>query len=133
MGKTYKDYEDFEELDTNEYGVIKNPGKFEGEPAWVPQLWDRAMNGFSDISVHDGSMAIDGFRLDSGLAALVGLDADPKRYVCLWSSDDGFVSHMLMTEEELHACEGMPVEDEGFLDYMSEDTFEYHDLGGEGG
>lgn len=114
-----------DEYDTNEYGVISNPGKFESEPPWVPQLWDRVMSGFSDVSVHDGSMAIDAFRLDSGLAALTGLEPDPDRFVCLWSDDNGFVSHMLMSEDELYQCEGMPVEDEGFHEYM--------EMGGESG
>ena len=133
MSKTFKD-DDFEDLDTNEYPVqVSGNGKFEGEPPWIPQLWDRVMSGFSDVSVHDGSMAIDAFRLDSGLASLTGLTADPDKYVCLWSDDNGFVSHMVMSEEELYACEGMPVEDEGFIDYMENDTFEYDEIGGEGG
>lgn len=135
MSKTFKDidFEDFDELDTNEYGIIKNPGKFEGEPGWLPQLWDRVQSGFSDVSVHDGSMVIDAFRLDSGLASLTGLDENPTNFVCLWSDDNGFVSHMVMTEEELYACEGMPVEDEGFLEYMENDDFGYCEFGGEGG
>lgn len=110
MSKSFnRDFDD--EYDTTEYGLISNPGKFESEPAWVPALWDRAMGGFSDVSVHDGSMAIDGFRLDSALAALTGLEPDPSKLVCLWSDDNGFVSHMLMTEDELYACEGMDFDD----------------------
>ncbi len=87
-------------------GIIMNPGKFEQEPSWVPMLWDRVLGGFSDVSVHDGTMAIDAFRLDSNLAALTGLEPSPGRVLCLWSDDNGFVNHMVMTEDELHACEG---------------------------
>lgn len=119
MSKSRHSYDDFEELDTNEYPVC-GIGKFESEPPWVPALWDRAMGGFSDVSVHDGSMVIDGFRLDDGLAALTGLEAAEDRYVCLWSDDQGFVSHMVMTQDELYACEGM-------------DVGEFDDLGGESG
>lgn len=96
-------YDDEYEYDLSEN--IKSPGKFEGNPPWVPLLWDRVMSGFSDISLHDGTMAIDAFRLDKEIAALTGLEADPGRYVALWSSDDGFVSHMVMSEDEINACE----------------------------
>jgi hypothetical protein len=37
---------------------------------------------------------------------------------------------MLMTEDQLHACEGMPVGDEGFMEYMEDG---YADIGGEAG
>jgi hypothetical protein len=63
------------------------------------------MSGFSDVSVHDGSMAIDGFKLTESMAALTGLEANPDNYICLWSDDHGFVSHMVMTEEMLLGCE----------------------------
>lgn len=131
MSKTFHDNDFDDELDTDEYGVIVNPGKFEGEPSWVKQLWDRALSGFSDETVHDGSMAIDAFKLDAGLAALTGLDASPDHYICLWSDDNGSVNHMLMTQDQLFACEGMPVEDEGFHEYMENDNT--IDLGGESG
>lgn len=131
MSKTFHN-DDFEdEFDTDEYGIISNPGKFEGEPSWVTQLWDRALGGFADETVHDGTMAIDAFKLDANLATLTGLDASPDHYICLWSDDNGFVNHMLMTQDQLFACEGMPVEDEGFLEYMENDN--HIDLGGESG
>lgn len=31
-----------------ENGLIRNPGKFELQPLWVPALWDIAMEGFAD-------------------------------------------------------------------------------------
>jgi hypothetical protein len=100
---------------TSEYrinnGVITNPGKFEGEPPWVPLLWDRVLSGFSDKSVHDGTMAIDAFALDDSIAALTGMRPTPGSFIALWSSDDGFVSHMIMSEDELDQCEGFDVPD----------------------
>ena len=29
--------------------MSSSPGKFEGEPEYVPDFWDRAMEGFADI------------------------------------------------------------------------------------
>lgn len=36
-----------------ENGMIRSPGKFEGEMIYVPALWDIAMNGFSDAEYCD--------------------------------------------------------------------------------
>lgn len=127
MSNTHKD--NFEDEATGQYTPVPS-----GDPEWVSQLWDRVQGGFSDVSVHDGSMVIDAFRLDSGLASLTGYAENPNNYVCLWSDERGFVSHMIMTEQELYQCEGMPVEDEGFIEYM-DNGFDYCDFefGGEGG
>jgi len=112
-----------DEYDYNESNNITSKGKFEGCPAWVPMLWDRALSGFSDVSVHDGTMAIDAFKLDENIASLTGLEPDPNRYVALWESDDGFVTHMVMTEAELHNVECA----------LDDDDFGFLDFGGEGG
>lgn len=109
-------------------GLIANPGKFQGEPFWLPMLWDRVMNGFSDKSVHDGSMAIDGFRLDANLCALTGMDVAPGSFLCLWSDDQGFVSHMVMTEQELNDCEGFDLGAGDYLDFQETDVFDGRDL-----
>ncbi len=108
-----------DDFEYDESDNIVSPGKFEQEPAWVPLLWDRVLSGFSDVSLHDGSMAIDAFKLDDGIAALTGMQADPTRYVALWESDNGFVTHMLMTKDELDACEPCDADFDGY------------DLGGE--
>lgn len=85
-------------------------GKFESEPDWVELLWDRVLSGFSDKSVYDGSLAIDGFRLDAEIAALTGYDLDETKMVCLWENDQGFVSHAVLSEVQLDECEGMDVD-----------------------
>jgi hypothetical protein len=30
------------------HGIIKSPGKFEGEPLWVPAFWDVGLDGCPD-------------------------------------------------------------------------------------
>lgn len=110
-------------------GRIVSPGKFEGEPAWILTLWDMVLGGMADVSVHDGTMAIDGFELDERTAALVGMEARPGHYVCLWSDDQGFVSHIVMSEQELNNCEGFDVPD-GDSDLFVDSDFDY---GGESG
>jgi hypothetical protein len=92
-------------------GIIVTPGKFEGEPEWVLTLWDMVLGGMADESVHDGTTAYDAFRLDARTAVLTGYDVRPDAYVVLWSDSQGFVSHMLMTEDQLFACEGFDIEE----------------------
>lgn len=41
-----------------EGGVIRSPGKFEGEPLYVPYFWDAFMNGMAD-SDHQGILGFD--------------------------------------------------------------------------
>jgi hypothetical protein len=113
-----RQYDDEYEV-SEESNSITSPGKFQGNPPWVPLLWDRVQSGFSDISLHDGSMAIDAFRLDKEIAALTGLEPNPGAYVALWQSDDGFVTHMVMSEDEINACE------------PDTDDFEYLEFGGD--
>lgn len=119
-----------DEFECDDRNLITSPGKFEAEPAWVPLLWDRVMSGFSDESVHDGSMAIDGFNLTPEIAALTGLEAHPDRLVCLWSDDQGFVSHMIMTREEFNQCEGFDIGEGDYCNSLAD--FDY-DYGGEAG
>jgi hypothetical protein len=98
-------------------------GKFEGEPHWVELLWDRALSGFSDKNVCDGSLVIEGFALTAEIASLTGYDENPFKYVCLWENDQGFVSHTVLTETQLDECEGMDV------DWLDEPTSEYYVAG----
>lgn len=76
-----------------ENGVIRNPGKFELQPLWVPVLWDIALNGFADTD--DGEAY--GFILSKGDALRTEfpeLDAwlGRKRTVHLIESETGFVT-----------------------------------------
>lgn len=107
-------------------------GKFSGEPFWVAMLWDRVLSGFSDKSVYDGSLAIDGFQLTPEIAELTGYSADPGRFVVLWESDDGFVNHTTLTSQELDDCEGFSVE-EPTGDWMPGVDPDFDEIGGEAG
>ena len=42
-------------------GVIRDPGKFEGEPIYAPYFYDALMNGGSDSTEYDGDTPIDVF------------------------------------------------------------------------
>lgn len=114
-----KPYDDEYEVSEDSNSIV-SPGQFEGNPPWVPLLWDRVLSGFSDISLHDGSMAIDAFVLDNEIAALTGLSPDPTRFVALWKSDDGFVTHMVMSKDELDACEPGDTDEFDYLDFGGE-------------
>lgn len=105
-------------------------GKFEGEPFWVELLWDRALSGFSDMNVWDGTNAIDGFRLDAEIAALTGYDVDHGRYVCLWENDQGFVSHTTLSYQELIDCEGFEL-DTPTEDFTPGVDPDFDEMGGE--
>lgn len=102
---------------------MSNLGKFEGEPDWVSVLWDRANSGFADDSVYDGSLQFDGFKITTTIAELTGYSEDETRYVVLYESDDGFVSHTVMSSEEFFTCEGFNVE-EPTSDFIPNDDFD---------
>ena len=67
-------------------GIIRSPGKFEGEPEYAPYLWDLVLQGFADED--DGSVAV-----------FLVSDEDRKRFpglkgiskVTLRETADGFV------------------------------------------
>lgn len=85
-------------------GYITTPGKFEGEPSWILKLWSMIQNGNSDESLHDGTTAYDAFLLDEELMGITGLEA-PDHYIVVWCDDQGFVNHMVMSEEEIDNLE----------------------------
>jgi len=75
-----------------EAGVIRNPGKFELQPLWVPALWNIAMEGFADSD--DGKTY--GFTIPKGDALRVEypeLNAwlGRRRTVKLMQTSQGFV------------------------------------------
>lgn len=79
-------------------GLISSPGKFEGEPLFVPYFYDIAMNGFG-VAIYGGGE--DGLELDGEWFAIEDGDREAfpelenARFVVLWYSSDGFVSHEL--------------------------------------
>ena len=78
-------------------GLIASPGKFEGEPLYVPFLWDAIMNG--------GGEPVGTCKNDN--AEQVSIDTHDQRIfpelqgvqaVILWEDDQGFVHHTLSKE-----------------------------------
>jgi diphthamide synthase subunit DPH2 len=70
--------------------IIKDPGKFEGEPTYAPHFYDIVMNGFEFDSVIDGDTQYSACTVDADdvakFPALESVDL-----VVLWSDSQGFV------------------------------------------
>lgn len=82
-------------------GIIRNPGKFEGEPLWVPYFWVQGLDGCANLDVdgEDGSPPIWAFQVtDEDRTQFPEL---AKVYaVALEESDHGFVFSWTLTEAE---------------------------------
>lgn len=96
--------------------TIRNPGKFEGEPSYVPALWDMVLEGATDDEFHDGETPVAVFTVDAALRAeftdgatgtAYGIDpADVTALVdgesvLLWESETGFVNSRTVDAAEL--------------------------------
>ena len=47
-------------------GIIRNPGKFEGEAVWVPYFWDLVMDGEGEeVFDEDGERVATRFQVDA--------------------------------------------------------------------
>lgn len=79
--------EDIEREYTVQNGIIRNPGKFEGEPIYAPFFYDALMNGMADED--DGDEAWFDIT-DEDRAMFPELGACTR--VILRQSDQGFVS-----------------------------------------
>ncbi len=86
MNKTDKaKHETLESYDVRD-GIIRSPGKFEGEPMYAPYFYDALLNGFADED-------------EDGVATFIITDEDRKLFpmladtksVRLWESDQGFI------------------------------------------
>lgn len=83
---TRKDIEN--EYDVDEYGMIKDLGKFEGEMLYVPYFYDMYMDGFYDEQGDDWVF----FEIsDDDRKQFPELEKKDKGIV-LWFSEQGFVS-----------------------------------------
>jgi hypothetical protein len=67
-------------------GIIRSPGKFEGEMIYVPYFWDAYLNGNADRD--DGNVI--GFDIDANDKAQFP-ELKKRRTVKLYQRDDGFV------------------------------------------
>lgn len=76
---------------------IREPGKFEGEPDWVPAFWDAVLEGSEDFSCYGP---------DGVLYAAVNVTAEDLKdwpslkdihSVVIWEDDQGFVRSGLVS------------------------------------
>jgi hypothetical protein len=78
------------EYQVDEHGLIRSPGKFEGEMVYVPALWDATLNGEADYigeDENDNAMRIG--LTDEDRAEFPELGA--AKSAILWESESGFV------------------------------------------
>lgn len=73
--------------DVDKYGIIRSPGKFEGEMIYVPHYWDAYLRGFADRD--DGRVL--GFDITKEDRAEFPELEERQRTVKLDQRDDGFV------------------------------------------
>jgi len=72
------------QVDSN--GVIRRPGKFEGEPLYVPYFWERGTEGFADLD-ENGVFGFEVLNADTVIfPELEGINT-----LALEKSDSGFV------------------------------------------
>jgi hypothetical protein len=74
------------DYEIDSHGIIRSPGKFEGEPRYVPYFWDAYLNGMADD--------------DDGVTLTFDVNDDDRKlfpelegvkHVYLEESDQGFV------------------------------------------
>jgi hypothetical protein len=80
-----------------EYG--SGPGKFEGEPSYVPYYWDKTMDGSEDDTIYDGDTPVSVF-----IVSTEDINIFPELKgtysVLLWEDDYGFVNRMECESKE---------------------------------
>jgi hypothetical protein len=87
--------------DVDSHLVIRTPGKFEAESAWVPYFWESSLDGTADELNYPDGATLYVVQMDSSdRAAWPEIDADIVAAV-LEESESGFVSCSLNTQEEL--------------------------------
>lgn len=84
--------------------IIRDPGKFEGEPDWAVYFYDLVLEGFSDQMLSDGDSPIDVFRIGADVSA-AWPDLNTGDYVILQVSDQGFLHSNVISEDELAKLE----------------------------
>lgn len=75
------------EYTVDAHGIIRNPGKFEGEALYVPYFWDAYLAGMAD---RDNGTVI-GFDITAEDRAMFPELPKRKRTVRLYQRSDGFV------------------------------------------
>lgn len=70
-------------------GLICSPGKFQGEPTYVPYFWEQFLDGGADQELDDGTLL---FLINDQDRALFPQLANATR-ILLWEDANGFVHH----------------------------------------
>lgn len=90
-------------------GIIRNPGKFQGEPLWAPAMYDRWNEGFASCdggNQEEGTNAWAAFRVDDELRAEWGDVIDASTYALGIEEDDaGFVFSQELSRAEYDKLE----------------------------
>jgi len=89
----------------DEYGVIQDPGKFEGQMLYVPVFWSYVLDGCGEDDPDDETAAWFDIE-ESDLAEFPELTGVSK--VRLYESDTGFVICECFTQDELADLEASP-------------------------
>lgn len=112
-------------------GYIRSPGKMEGNPIWVPALWDQTMEGGQDDTVYDGDTTISVFHISKD-----DTDEFPElakyKVVTLYEDTQGFVQwDGYKTEADWHHAEQQARESEGpnDEDLVTEDGHTFYEHG----
>lgn len=88
-------------------GIIRNPGKFEGEPIYLPYFYEMMLEGCVDETLGDGETenTIDILKLTpSERAEFPEIDADSVA-IALEHTEQGFVLCSELNQDELEALE----------------------------
>jgi len=73
----------------DEHGIIRDPGKFEGEMIYSPYFYDLCMDGACDQEDYDGDTLLSYFDISAEDIKEFPELEEIKRIVC-WESDQGF-------------------------------------------
>jgi hypothetical protein len=84
--------------------MITSPGKFEGEPDYVPELWDMTLDGFTDWEFYNGETLCSVLAVDTDLVRRIPALSDllGKRLV-LFEDELGFVYCVTYDADSLEA------------------------------
>jgi hypothetical protein len=99
------------DYDINDNGVIQNPGKFEGEYAYVPYFWDAILEGSEDETIDDAGQTVSIVLVSDEDRAEFPQLLNGVYAVALSERDNGFVDcHEFKSEDALDRyraeCEG---------------------------
>lgn len=96
------DREDYEDrFITNEIGVITNPGKYEGEPLYVPYLWEEyVLHGFEQETISAGRESVEIVEVTDDIVEEFP-ELEGVEYVSLAQSNQGFVGGEELFESDL--------------------------------